>query len=110
MQVIPTDKVGIGSATNDASRKIGGAMGIAIGGSLLNEFYQAKFKLPDDIDPSTLSADPNVSFPAAIRIGEELRDSGIPAGQELIDIGREAFMYGMTSSAAGSAVISLVEQ
>ena len=108
MQGIPTDKVGIGSATNDASREIGGAMGIAIGGSLLNEFYQAKFKLPDDIDPSTLSADPNVSFPAAIRIGEELRDSGIPAGQELIDIGREAFMYGMTSSAAGSAVISLV--
>ena len=32
---------------------------------------------------------------------------GVPGGQELIDIGREAFMTGMTSSAAGSAVISL---
>ena len=52
-------------------------------------------------------ADPSVSFPAAIRIGEQLRDLGNPAGQALIDIGREAFMTGMTSSAGASALISL---
>ena len=63
--------------------------------------------MPESIDASTLAADPSVSFPAAIRIGEQLRDMDVPGGQELIDIGREAFMTGMTSSAAGSAVISL---
>ena len=108
MEAIPGDKAGVGSATNDASREIGGAMGIAIGGSLLNEFYQDSFVMPKEIDVSTLAADPSVSFPAAIRIGEQLRDMGAPGGQELIDIGREAFMVGMTSSAAGSAVISLI--
>ena len=107
MEAIPADKAGVGSATNDASREIGGAMGIAIGGSLLNEFYRDSFVMPESIDASTLAADPSVSFPAAIRIGEQLRDLGVPGGQELIDIGREAFMTGMTSSAAGSAFISL---
>ena len=108
MEAIPADKAGVGSATNDASREIGGAMGIAIGGSLLNEFYRSSFVMPETIDASTLAADPSVSFPAAIRIGEKLRDMGVPGGQELIDVGREAFMVGMTSSAAGSAVISLI--
>lgn len=108
MEAIPADKAGVGSATNDASREIGGAMGIAIGGSLLNEFYRSSFVMPETIDASTLAADPSVSFPAAIRIGEQLRDMGVPGGQELIDVGREAFMVGMTSSAAGSAVISLI--
>ena len=108
MEAIPADKAGVGSATNDASREIGGAMGIAIGGSLLNEFYRSSFVMPEAIDASTLAADPSVSFPAAIRIGEQLRDMGVPGGQELIDVGREAFMVGMTSSAAGSAVISLI--
>ena len=108
MEAIPADKAGVGSATNDASREIGGAMGIAIGGSLLNEFYRSSFVMPEAIDASTLAADPSVSFPAAIRIGGQLRDMGVPGGQELIDVGREAFMVGMTSSAAGSAVISLI--
>ncbi|MGB1567396.1 MAG: hypothetical protein ACPHBQ_02840, partial [Candidatus Poseidoniaceae archaeon] len=84
------------------------AMGIAIGGSLLNEFYRGSFVMPEAIDTTTLAADPSVSFPASIRIGEQLRDMGVPGGQELIDVGREAFMVGMTSSAAGSAVISLI--
>ena len=35
MDSVPSDKAGVGSATNDASREIGGALGIAIGGSVL---------------------------------------------------------------------------
>ncbi|SVE03078.1 uncharacterized protein METZ01_LOCUS455932, partial [marine metagenome] len=37
MDSIPEDKAGVGSATNDASREVGGALGIAIGGSVLNQ-------------------------------------------------------------------------
>ena len=40
MESVPDDKAGVGSATNDSSREIGGALGIAVGGSLLNEYYQ----------------------------------------------------------------------
>jgi len=107
MEAIPADKAGVGSATNDASREIGGALGIAIGGSVLNEFYRRAFTLPEGIDAASLPADPSTSFPAAIRIGEQLREMGSPAGQALIDIGREAFMTGMTTSAGASAFISL---
>ena len=108
MDAIPADKAGVGSATNDASREIGGALGIAIGGSVLNEIYRREFTLPAGIDASTLPADPSVSFPAAIRIGESLRELGSPAGQALIDMGREAFITGMTTAAGVSAIISLI--
>jgi MFS family permease len=107
MEAIPADKAGVGSATNDASREIGGALGIAIGGSVLNELYRREFVLPAGLDASSLPADPSTSFPAAIRIGEQLREMGSPAGQALIDMGREAFMTGMTSSAGVSALISI---
>ncbi len=108
MDAIPADKAGVGSATNDASREIGGALGIAIGGSVLNEVYRREFVFPNGLDASSLPADPSTSFPAAVRIGEQLAQAGNPAGQALLEIAREAFMAGMTSSAMASALISII--
>ena len=72
LQMSKEDKAGVGSATNDASREIGGAMGIAIGGSLLNEFYRDSFVMPESIDASTLAADPlqHRAFPSQQQIDE----------------------------------------
>ena len=50
MEAVPDEKAGVGSATNDASREIGGALGVAIGGSVLNEFYQNNFVLPQGLE------------------------------------------------------------
>ena len=63
MESVPDDKAGVGSATNDSSREIGGALGIAVGGSLLNEYYQRNFTMPDGLDAGALGADPTTSFP-----------------------------------------------
>ena len=46
MDSIPESKAGVGSATNDSSREVGGALGIAIGGSVLNEIYQSTIVIP----------------------------------------------------------------
>ena len=108
MESVPDDKAGVGSATNDSSREIGGALGIAVGGSLLNEYYQRNFRMPDGLDAGTLGADPATSFPAAVQIGTELVAQGQPAGAALLEAAQEAFVIGMTTSTSASSIISLV--
>ena len=108
MESVPDDKAGVGSATNDSSREIGGALGIAVGGSLLNEFYQRSFEMPAGLDAGMLPDDPTTSFPAAVRMGTELLAQGQLVGAELIDAANEAFVAGMTTSATASSIISLL--
>ena len=103
MQAIPSDKAGVGSATNDASREIGWALGIAIGGSVLNEFYQRSFELPEGLDVNTLPVDPSTSFPAAIELGKNI---GGPLGDQLVSMAQVAFVDGMVASAVAFAVIA----
>ena len=100
MDSIPEDKAGVGSATNDASREVGGALGIAIGGSVLNQIYQDKLVIPEGMEAySTVLTE---SFPAAMRIGLEM------GNMDLIHNARLAFMDGMVGSAMVSAGIALV--
>ena len=107
MDSIPKDKAGVGSATNDASREIGGAMGIAIGGSVLNEVYQRNMIIPTELVES-LGAVPLESFPAAMEIGAELFQSGDLVGLELIENAKFAFMEGMLATATVMAIIALI--
>ncbi len=100
MDSIPEDKAGVGSATNDASREIGGALGIAIGGSVLNQIYQDKLVIPEGME--AYSAILTESFPAAMRIGLDV------GNMELIANARLAFMDGMVASAMVSAGVALI--
>jgi MFS family permease len=114
MDSIPHDKAGVGSATNDASREVGGAFGIAIVGSALNEIYQREMVVPEGMEnvewlPADYSAIVSESFPAAMRIGQELLASGNALlGQELIENSRFAFMEGMTGAAIAAAGVALL--
>jgi len=108
MESVPDDKAGVGSATNDSSREIGGALGIAVGGSLLNEYYQRAFEMPAGLDAGILSDDPTTSFPAAVRMGSELLAQGQSVGADLIEAANEAFVAGMTTSATASSIISFL--
>ncbi len=105
MDSIPTDKAGVGSATNDASREVGGALGIAIGGSVLNEYYQRSMTVPEGLEQ--FESVVVESFPAAMRIGGDLLSEGNMLGAQLIDSARLAFVDGMVASAWVAAVIAL---
>jgi hypothetical protein len=105
MDSVPFDKAGVGSATNDASREIGGALGIAIGGSVLNEFYQRNMVIPEGLE---LGSIPLESFPAAMKIGEDLLANGNELGSALIENAQYAFMEGMIASASVMGVIAIV--
>jgi len=106
MEAIPESKAGVGSATNDASREVGGALGIAIGGSVLNEVYQSHIVVPD-----TLSAQSGViseSFPAAIRIGQNMLANGNLDGEILIQSARESFIEGMVAACILAGIVAMV--
>jgi hypothetical protein len=100
MEAIPQDKAGVGSATNDASREIGGALGIAIGGSVLNEFYQREFVLPPGLEGTPGASGFDTSFAAAIQTGQTT------GNEALLSAAREAFMVGMINSARVAAIIA----
>ena len=103
MEAIPENKAGVGSATNDASREIGGALGIAIGGSVLNQIYQKALVVPESFShmKDVLSS----SFPASMRIGAEV---GGADGAALIASAQESFVSGMIGSCYVAAVVAAI--
>jgi len=58
MQVLPPARAGVGSAVNDATRELGGTLGVAVVGSLFSSLYGAKLAelLDGRLDPETLEA------------------------------------------------------
>jgi len=106
MDAIPYDKAGVGSATNDTSRELGGAFGIAIGGSVLNEIYQNSMVVPEGLE--SVSAEVTASFASAIGLGRQLEASGNVIGTQLIENASSAFMDGMTGTAVVLAIVSFV--
>jgi DHA2 family integral membrane protein (MFS transporter) len=110
MDSIPADKAGVGSATNDTSREIGGALGIAIGGSVLNEYYQRNMVVPKGLED--LGQLPFESFPAAMQKGGELLLSKEEANQllgaQLIENAQLAFVEGMVASVYVAAAIAFI--
>ena len=63
---LPEEKQGVASALNDTVREMGGAVGIALIGSVLNSAYQA------NIEPATSALPPAVAEPANEGIGGAL--------------------------------------
>jgi len=106
MDSIPEDKAGVGSATNDASREIGGALGVAIGGSVLNEFYQRTIVIPKGLEGQSGLIEQ--SFPGAVRLGNQLMQQGNPIGRVLVENAQIAFVEGMVASSLVAASIALV--
>jgi EmrB/QacA subfamily drug resistance transporter len=104
MSTLPREKAGVGSAVSNTVRQVGGALGVAVLGSVLSQVYRNAMEGP-------LSG-----FPAGVRdaAGESLAatyafaaDSG-PAGAALLDPADGAFTHAMHWAAGGSALAALV--
>jgi len=106
MDAIPESKAGVGSATNDASREIGGALGIAIGGSVLNQIYQSVITVPNSALPNAGLIES--SFPAAIKIGQQMLAAGNQEGAQLIASARDAFVEGMVGACIVAGCVALI--
>ncbi len=107
---LPPSKAGVGSAINDTTREVGGAIGIAVLGSLLSIGYRSGIsdlvaQLP--AEPASVVRD---SIAGAIAVG---RSPQAPPGMgaQLIDTAKGAYTDGLSLAflvAAGIGVVTAV--
>ncbi|MEU0811676.1 MFS transporter [Streptomyces sp. NPDC005970] len=107
MQSLPRQKAGSGSALNNTFRQVGGALGVAVLGSVLSTVYRDGIKdtlagvdgLPDSVRHTA-----GESVEATLGLAERLG----PKGQVLIGPAHDAFIHAMHVAALGSAAVALV--
>jgi EmrB/QacA subfamily drug resistance transporter len=97
---LPRDKQGIASAVNDLSRELGGALGIAVLGSLFNTGYRSHMEAHTTALPASLAHKATSSFAAAEQIGAHL---GAP-GRQLVATAQDAFLHGFSQALIAGAV------
>ena len=100
MAAVPRDRAGMGSATNDTTRELGGALGVAVLGSLLASQYTSGM------------SDAVAGLPAQARDIAESSIGGAlglfqqgQVGAEVVAAARSAFVDGLTLAAATGAVL-----
>ncbi len=101
MTAAPNEKQGVASAVNDATREIGGALGIAMAGSILAGSYSSHVA-------SGLTAFPEpVRGPASDSLAQALAAAGRlgPQGEQLAEISKTAFVEANNSSYVVMAAI-----
>lgn len=106
MGSLPKAKAGVGSAVNDTTRELGGALGVAIIGSTLSSLYGAR--LGDDLDgtvPAPALHAAKESMGAALAVGNQV---GGRDGARIIDAAREAFVHAMTRASLVTAAFAAV--
>ena len=77
MNAVPLTKAGVGSAVNDTTRELGGALGIAIFGSIVNGAYRAGIDLSGIGLPSGIRHQGEDSVGAAAGIANTVRSGGV---------------------------------
>jgi EmrB/QacA subfamily drug resistance transporter len=95
---LPASQQGVGSALNDLSREVGGALGIAVIGSILNATYRSHLHLP--AIPASIDARASGSFALANH-----------AGGAVARAANSAFVFGINTAllfAAGAAFMAAV--
>jgi EmrB/QacA subfamily drug resistance transporter len=106
MGALPREKAGVGSAMNDTTRQVGGAVGVALLGSLLSSRYSSHMA-------SSLSGTvpPEVLAPARDSVGSALdtaRGSGAAFSTQITDAAHSAFVSGMHVAVIVAALIMAV--
>ncbi|MEP7055598.1 MAG: MFS transporter [Actinomycetota bacterium] len=105
MSGVPLAKAGVGSAMNDTTRELGGALGVAVIGSLLSSHYTSA------IAPAVKGLSPKLQEVAQSSVGGALAVAGKvggAAGQALVTAAKTAFVDGMQEALLVAAVIALV--
>jgi EmrB/QacA subfamily drug resistance transporter len=100
---LPREKQGVASAVNDVSRELGGALGIAVLGSLFNTAYRTSLTDHTAGLPAAATEKATSSLAAAQEIGRHL---GAP-GRLLAVQAEQAFLTGLNHALVGGAATLL---
>ncbi len=103
MDAVPADKAGVGSAMNDATRELGGVLGVAIVGSVVASAYTAAIAGAPRI-PADMGTAAGESIGAASAVADRLDG---PAGQALLQAAQEAFVHAADRGVLIAAAVAL---
>ncbi|MAT06075.1 MAG: MFS transporter [Acidimicrobiaceae bacterium] len=103
MSSVPLNKAGVGSAVNDTTREFGGALGIAVLGSIVASQYRSSFDATGL--PAEVAAAADESIGAAVGVGRRL---GGDAGADLIEQAGVAFTDAVNVAFFASAAVSVL--
>lgn len=109
MSSVPQAKAGIGSAMNDTTREVGGALGIAVLGSLLAAAYAGALVAPEGL-PAPVAEAAADSLPVAFFLAEAMGgETGAAleaaARAAFVDALRVTFLVGAGITLAATAVV-----
>ena len=115
MGVVSKEKAGVGSAVNDATRLLGGTLGVAVIGSVYASLYASRLtaSMPAGL-PARVSAIAHQSVGAAIEASGRIASLGQPAvANALRDAATASFLHGLSIGclvaggvAAGGAILA----
>ncbi len=105
MSAVPLRKAGVGSAMNDTTRELGGALGVAVLGSVAASRFASRLQPNLDRLPEAQRADAGRSVSAAVRAGKTI---GGDVGAAYADAARHAFMAGSHAASVVAACVALV--
>ncbi len=101
----PPEKAGAASGISETGAELGGALGIAILGSIGTALYRSQLAgaIPAGI-PSQAAKAALDTLGGAVIVAKQLPD---PLGQALLDVARQAFVQGLHLAAAISAAVAI---
>ncbi|MGE0540594.1 MAG: DHA2 family efflux MFS transporter permease subunit [Dehalococcoidia bacterium] len=103
MGAVPEAKAGVGSAMNDTTRQVGGALGVALLGSLVNAAYSSTMADPASALPPAAGDAARNSVGAAIQVAAQV---GGPAGDALRTAAAGAFVDALGAALLVAAAVS----
>jgi DHA2 family integral membrane protein (MFS transporter) len=104
MQALPREKAGSASALSNTFRQVGGALGIAVLGSVLSTAYRNGIEDKLSLVPPGLRHTAGESIEATLGVAAKLG----PQGKALIDPANDAFLHAMHVTALCGAGVALV--
>ncbi|KRV46697.1 multidrug MFS transporter [Wenjunlia vitaminophila] len=104
MSNLPRSKAGSGAAVNNIFRQVGGAMGVAILGSLLSTSYRHGIEGHLRVVPRSQRDTAGESVTATLAVAQRLG----PAGRALVQPAKDAFVHAMHVTAVGAGLAAFL--
>ncbi len=102
MSSVPLARAGVGSAMNDTTRELGGALGVAVLGSIVTSRYISGMASSVAGLPEQAREVADSGLSGALAVGQQI---GGDQGAALVESARQAFVDGLGSAAIVGAVV-----
>ncbi|WP_073951834.1 MFS transporter [Streptomyces kebangsaanensis] len=104
MQALPREKAGSASALSNTFRQVGGALGIAVLGSVLSAAYRSRIEDELGMLPAAVRDKAGESIEATLGVAARLG----PRGDALVSPANDAFLHAMHVTALCGTVVAVV--